>query len=179
MRQKLLLIEKCKFIFVKSGKSIFHHVTRFFTLIEITRHKTALKKENEILRNGLIWIGAGLIAISLVILQGLLTLSTLDSKQTASLICFSLSIPLLASVLAILNLEILFKKRSYTLFVVLNIFYFVGLCLSAAGVTLAIWHSSFVAAILFAITVIIMYGFFLLYFGIESEILEDAQEPWD
>jgi hypothetical protein len=116
MRQKLLLIERCKFVFVKSGKSIFHHVTRFFNLVEITRHKTALKKENEILRNGIIWIGAGLLAISLIILQGLLTLSTLDFARTAALICFSLSIPLLASVLAIFNFEIIFKKRSFPMF---------------------------------------------------------------
>ena len=109
----------------------------------------------------------GLIAISLVILQGFIGLSPadLDNAALISIIAFSAALPLLSGILVIGIIE---NKYSYgsprtTIASLVRILFILGIVLSLVGIEAAIWHTFWIAgvvSIVFSVIASIIYALY-------------------
>jgi hypothetical protein len=107
---------------------------------------------------------AGLIAISVVILQALISTATLDLTELISLSCFSLALPILAGgvVVNFVGIEMighLFPQGttpSWAQFLIWAAF-----TIDILGIVAAIWHASWIAGILFLITTLFSFAIYL------------------
>jgi hypothetical protein len=120
----------------------------------------------------------GLIAISLVILQGFIGLTPLDTMALISMIAFSAALPLLSGLLVIGIIE---RKYTYgsprTLVASLvRILFILGIALSFVGIGAAIWHVSWIAGIVSTISTFIAAIIYALY-AADLEEEKDAQTP--
>lgn len=96
---------------------------------------------------------AGLIAISIAILQAFISATTLDLAELISLSCFSLALPVLAGgiVVNFLGIEI-FPQGTTPLWAQLLIWS--AFTVDVLGIEAAIWHASWISGIFFLITTI-------------------------
>ena len=94
---------------------------------------------------------AGLIAISIAILQAFISAATLDLAEMISLSCFSLALPVLAGgiVVNFVGIEI-FPQGITPLWAQLLIWS--AFTVDILGIVAAIWHASWISGILFLIT---------------------------
>jgi TM2 domain-containing membrane protein YozV len=109
----------------------------------------------------------GLIAISLVILQGFIGLSPVDLDNAAliSIIAFAAALPLLSGILVIGIIE---NKYSYgsprtTIASLVRILFILGIVLSLVGIEAAIWHIFWIAgvvSIVFSVIASIIYALY-------------------
>lgn len=159
-------------------------------ILKATGKKTRLVGKEVTARRIYNWIGAGLIVVSLICLQALIPLSSLDTSQIVALICFSISIPLLAGILAIFNLELAYKKYSpfVSRLISDNLFgygfvvwlFTIAMYIVAIGIVFVLWHLLRIAALLFGITIMTITLFIAGYFwDMEKLEVEDEEQEWD
>ena len=96
---------------------------------------------------------SGLIVISLIILQDLISLASLDLPAFISLIAFVLAIPFMAGGLLINRVENE-KEHVRDSWLVSGTIY-IGLSLAIVGIAAIIWHISWIAGIAFLASLII------------------------
>lgn len=105
----------------------------------------------------------GLIAIGLIILQGFLSLSTLDVAAFIAVFAFAFSIPILSC-----NIIINFARRGTTIepskYEVL-LFYVPGAVVSLIGIVATFWHICWVAAVIFSVSMVLA---FFVYFNVQK-----------
>jgi hypothetical protein len=97
-----------------------------------------------------------LIAISVILLQTLMTLNQTDTAATVALIAFAIGIPFasLFFYISVLGEGIPFLDRAFkekVLFVAATVVSSVGIFSEAVGIAAAIWHASKIAGIIFLI----------------------------
>lgn len=108
-------------------------------------------------------LGAGgLLAISLVILQGLLALYPLDIPASISVYTLSFSIPILACKILINTMR---SRRIKNNPQVINqstntpmsetFFFFIGIITTIIGIVAALWHSNCIAAVIFLLSMLV------------------------
>ena len=119
----------------------------------------------------------GLIAISLVILQGFIGLSRVDLDNAAliSIIAFSAALPLLSGILVIGIIE---NKYSYgsprtTIASLVRILFILGIVLSLVGIEAAIWHTFWIAGVVSIVFSVIASIIYALY----AADLEEGKGP--
>lgn len=120
-------------------------------------------------------MGAGLIAIILVILQVWISSGVHDPASLISLIAFSISLPMLAFNLLITHNSLLFSKidrylddyseetfdppfkpiKTKKMHIFIHTNKTIGMILAAIGILAAIWHASWIAGLIFLIIGII------------------------
>ncbi len=105
----------------------------------------------------------GLIAISIIILQALISLGKLDTPSTVSLVALSISMPLSASFLFIK-----FVQSAYGIdtneWRIISILTLVSYIIGFIGITAAIWHASPLAGVVFLIVSCIAFVFSMVYY---------------
>jgi hypothetical protein len=101
---------------------------------------------------------AGLLAISLIILQDLFSISSFDRPAYTSLFAFAVAIPILAC-----NLVINFTRRETGEKAggLEILFYIVGVLAAIVGVAAAFWHACWIAAIVFLSSSLVAFLVFL------------------
>ena len=92
----------------------------------------------------------GLIAIGVVIIQGLLGMPSLDLPSLISVVSFAVAIPLLATLVLINHSQASYKYASYPFYLSLAVI--LGEGCAFLGILAAIWHLSWVAGILLSIS---------------------------
>lgn len=90
----------------------------------------------------------GLIAIGVVIIQGLLSAPSLDLPSLVSVLSFAVAIPLLATLVLINHSQVTYKYASYPFYLSLTVI--LGEGCAFLGILAAFWHLSWVAGILIA-----------------------------
>lgn len=88
----------------------------------------------------------GLIAIGVVIIQGLLSAPSLDLPSLVSVFSFAVAIPLLATLVLINHSQAVYKYASYPLYLTLTVI--LGEGCAFLGILAAFWHFSWVAGVL-------------------------------
>ncbi len=118
----------------------------------------------------------GLIAISLVILQGFIGLASLDTAALISMIAFSAALPLLSGLLVIGIIERRYAYGSPRTLVayLVRILFILGIGLSFVGIRAAIWHSSWIAGVVSLVSSFIAAIIYALY-AADLEEEKDAQ----
>ena len=109
----------------------------------------------------------GLIAISIIILQALISLGKLDTPATVSIVALSISMPLSASFLFIRFVQRAYEINTYEwriISILTSVSYIIGLI----GITAAIWHASPLAGVVFLIVSISAIIFSVVYYGFAS-----------
>ena len=109
----------------------------------------------------------GLIVISIVILQALISSGKLDTPSTVSIVALSISMPLAASFLFTR-----FVQKAYEIFTyewrIIGILTLVSYIIGFIGITAAIWHASTLAGVVFLIVSIIAIVFSMTYYVFAS-----------
>jgi hypothetical protein len=117
----------------------------------------------------------GLIAISLVILQGFIGLASLDIAALISMIAFSAALPLLSGLLVIGLIERKYpygSPRTRIASLVRKLF-ILGIVLSFIGIGAAIWHASWIAG---AVCVISSFTAAIVYMLYAADLEEEKEE---
>jgi hypothetical protein len=107
----------------------------------------------------------GLIVIGLIILQDFITLGTPDSSSFTSVLAFSISPPLLSSVLV---LNIVEEKYEYgsphpIIAKITHLTFVLGILVALAGVAAAFWHISWIAGVVFIVVVVVAFIIYSAY----------------
>jgi hypothetical protein len=92
----------------------------------------------------------GLIAIGVVIIQGLLGMPSLDLPSLISVVSFAVAIHLLATLVLINHSQASYRFASYPLYLSLAVI--LGEGCAFLGILAAIWHLSWIAGILLSIS---------------------------
>ncbi len=104
---------------------------------------------------------AGLIGISVVILQALIAIKAQDPAARVALVAFALALPML-SVLVMLNVT-LAKVRYASFPAYVTLAYVLGEGSAVVGVVAAFWHVSWVAGLLILLSSVAGIGIFFAY----------------
>ena len=102
-------------------------------------------------RGGLLWTG-GFIAISLVILQALISPEKLDIAEIVSVFAFAAAIPILAICTFMISLA---DEQSQIDGPRMGACVFVGASLATLGVAAALYHVTFAASLVFVVSAVI------------------------
>jgi cobalamin synthase len=95
-------------------------------------------------------IFGGLLAISVVILQRLIALNSLDTPALIALISLSLSIPVLAAMIIVNLYELSVDPSSSDKETInLHVLYWGGILNTITGITAEFWYASWIGAIVF------------------------------
>ncbi len=104
---------------------------------------------------------AGLIGISVVILQALISNKAYDPPAVIALLAFAIALPMMA-VLVMLN--VVLASYRYTSFPwYITVAYFIGEGSAAVGVVAAFWHVSWVAGVLVVVSGLAGLGIYFAY----------------
>src|SRR6266702_6403435 len=122
---------------------------------------------------------AGFLAISIVLMQGLLPLGFVDISVTVALIAFAIAIPLLATCIFIDRaFEIPPKAKFY------NFSYVTGLLVAPVGIVAAFWHISWYIGVICLLSCLVGFGTFVSIAGLigKASMEENRQakgiDPW-
>jgi hypothetical protein len=139
--------------------------------------KQKVKIDNYALEMQDVYAG-GLIAISLVILQGFLGLTSLDIPALISVIAFSAALPLLSGLLVLGFIERRYAYGSPRTLVasLVRILFILGIILSFVGIGAAIWHMSWIAGVISVTSSFIAAIVYVLY-AADLEEGEDVRNP--
>lgn len=115
----------------------------------------------------------GLVGISPIILQSFLSLEKLDIPQFISLLAFSIALPLLPVCLLTVSMRNIDRGDNYPgdikdwnwKAVLYFIMFDFGLATTFIGVAAAVWHLSWIAAVVFSTMGVICYIVYLVYRG--------------
>lgn len=113
------------------------------------RERVSMTKENKIRTRSIMFMSGGLIAISLVILQGLITLTSFDTAQFISIIAFSVAIPMLAGVIVICQSEMSYKCLYHLWSDITFGCFIIGSISAFIGIAAILWHLSWIASSVF------------------------------
>ncbi len=114
---------------------------------------------------------AGLIGISVVIMQALIAINATDPPAVIATLAFAIALPVL-STLVMLNV-VLARYRYASLPAYLTLAYFMGEGGAAVGVVAAFWHLSWVAGVLVVVSGLVGMGIYFAY----SKQLEKDNAP--
>jgi hypothetical protein len=121
---------------------------------------------------------AGLIAISLIILQVWISSGTHDVPSLISLIAFAVSIPML-------SFDLLLRKAPYlvisgkTMTIIADMNKFIGIIGAIIGIVAALWHVTWVAGLIFLIIGIISCSIYFIVSSDSKDLLKRAYgEGW-
>jgi hypothetical protein len=104
---------------------------------------------------------AGLIGISVVIVQALIAIRATDLAAMIALSAFAVSLPVLG---ALVMVDIVMERHeTASLPAYLNLAYFIGENGAAVGVVAAFWHVSWVAGLLVLVSGLFGLGVYLVY----------------
>lgn len=104
---------------------------------------------------------AGLIGISVVIVQALLAIHATDPPAVIALLAFAVALPMLGM---LVMLNVLLAKYRYASFPgYLTFAYVVGEGSAAVGVVAAFWHVSWVAGLLIVVSSLVGLGIYFIY----------------
>ncbi len=109
----------------------------------------------------------GLIVISIVILQALISSGKLDTPSTLSLVALSISMPLAASFLFIRFVQSVYGINTYE-WRMISILPLVSYIIGLIGITAAIWHASPLAGVVFLTVSSIAFVFSMAYYFFAS-----------
>jgi len=109
-------------------------------------------------------ITGGLIAISLIILQALISLGKLDTPSTVSVVALSISIPLCACFLFIRFVQSAYRINIHEWNIIIGTLTFGSYVIGFIGITAAIWHAYALAGIIFLIVSISAFVFSMVYY---------------
>ena len=121
----------------------------------------------------------GLIAISLVILQGFIGLTSLDVAALISMISFSAALPLLSGLLVLGLIERKYpygSPRTLIASLVRKLF-ILGIVLSFIGIGAAIWHASWIAGTVCVVSSIIAVIIYIPYAADLDEKGDEEGKP--
>ena len=93
----------------------------------------------------------GLIAVSLIILQGFIGLGKLDPLALVSVAFFAVALPFLSGILVVNAIEGEHRSRFSSPIVVrvVDTCFFIGVLAATGGVAIALWHMSWIAGVSF------------------------------
>jgi type III secretory pathway component EscS len=104
---------------------------------------------------------AGLIGISVVIVQALIGIHASDLPATIALLAFAIALPMLGMLVILNALYAKYRYASFPLY--LTIAYFLGEGGAALGVVAAFWHLSWVAGALIVVSIFLAVGVYFAY----------------
>jgi uncharacterized membrane protein YoaK (UPF0700 family) len=116
--------------------------------------RTREMKEEELRQTGLIY--GGLIAVSVVMAQGFLEASSLDTSARVGSIAFAVAIPLLAA-LVLVNRQEAFRGRQTTS-VLVTLARVIAQLAVFVGIAAAFWHITWVAGVTLIVVGIVAVG---------------------
>ncbi len=111
---------------------------------------------------------AGLIGISVVIVQALITIKATDPATVISILAFAISLPIMAALVMINTFLARYRYASFPGY--LTLAYFVGEGGAGVGVVAAFWHLSWIAGVLIMASCL---AGFAVYFTYSRQILKD------
>jgi hypothetical protein len=134
---------------------------RYFREVSMFKEKNTMQSQRmqtnkHAIRLHTLYAG-GLIAVSLIMLQGFLGLGKLDIPAFISVLAFAAAIPLLAGILVINVIERRYpysSPGSKSVKIVENFFY-LGILIDLVGIASTFWHISFIAGIIFIVMAVI------------------------
>lgn len=151
-----MLIARCRYTHAKAvstdSEEFLHSSTEF------TNNKALMLRADNLL------VG-GLIGINIVILQALISLGKPDTPALISLIMLSISIPTAAGFLFLRFIQQLYRITTYEWRVLKHMTTVSGIS-GYIGITFAIWHASWIAGVIFAITAFLVFWIVMFYFFI-------------
>ena len=129
------------------------------------RQKYELKEETIRHSNAIL---AGLIGISVVIVQALIAVNATDPAAVIALLAFAIGLPMMA-VLVMINVA-LAKSRYASFPAYVTFAYIAGEGSAAVGVVAAFWHVSWVAGVLIVVSCLAGIG---IYFAYSRQLQKD------
>ncbi len=104
---------------------------------------------------------AGLIGISVVIVQALIANKASDPPAVISILAFAIALPMMG---ALVMINVALARHRYASFPgYLTFAYLLGECSAAVGVVAAFWHVSWVAGLLIMVSSLIGLGTYFTY----------------
>ncbi len=111
---------------------------------------------------------AGLIGISVVIVQSLIAIKATDLPAVIAILAFAIALPMMAALVMVNSLLARHRYASFPGY--LTLAYFVGEGGAAVGVVAAFWHLSWVAGVLVVVSGLVGMG---IYFAYSRQIQKD------
>ncbi len=127
--------------------------------------KIELKKEYILESNAVL---AGLIGISVVIVQALISIKATDPATLISILAFAIALPIMAALVMINTVLARYRYASFPGYLTLT--YFVGEGGAGVGVVAAFWHLSWIAGVLIVVSCL---AGFAVYFAYSRQIQKD------
>jgi len=113
-------------------------------------------------------IFAGLIGISVVIVQALIAIDATDPPAVIALLAFAIALPLLGTLVILNGVQAKYRYASYPVY--LSFAYIVGEGSAGVGVIAAFWHVSWIAGVLIMISGLLGLA---IYFAYSKRLQED------
>jgi hypothetical protein len=121
-------------------------------------------------------VDAGLIAISLIILQDWISLGILDPSSFVSLIAFSVAIPMLVFDLLIRQIPNRHAANKLHRFFI-RVISILGVISAGIGVTAAMWHASHIAGVIFlGISIFCFFVYDFSFTATETVLKKEEQQ---
>ncbi len=111
---------------------------------------------------------AGLIGISVVIVEALISIKASDPAAVVAILAFAIALPMMGT-LVVLN-GVLARYRYATFPGYINFAYFVGEGSAAVGVVATFWHLTWIAGVLIVASCLVGMG---IYFAYSRQIQKD------
>ena len=106
---------------------------------------------------------SALIAISLIILQSLISLKSPDTSQFIAIIAFAIAIPLLAGAVGIYQCELDYQRTIRLWTAITSLCLFIGEVAAITGIAAILWHLSWIASLLFLVLSLMMFLVYAIY----------------
>ncbi len=104
---------------------------------------------------------AGLIGISVVIVQALISIHATDLPARIAILAFAVALPMLGMLFILTSLYARYRYASFPLY--LTAAYVLGEGGAAVGVVAALWHLSWVAGVLVVVSGLLAVGVYFAY----------------
>ncbi len=111
---------------------------------------------------------AGLIGISVVIVQALIAINATDPPAVIALLAFAIALPMLGTLVILLAAQAKYRYASFPGY--LTFAYLMGEGGAAVGVVAAFWHVSWVAGVLIMVSGLVGLG---IYFAYSKQLQKD------
>ncbi len=111
---------------------------------------------------------AGLIGISVVIVQALISVNAADPPALVALLAFAIALPMMGTLVMINVVLAQYRYASFPVYITFA--YFLGEGSAAVGVVAAFWHMSWVAGVLIVVSCLVGVG---IYFAYSRQLQKD------
>ena len=127
--------------------------------------KYELKEEMIRESNGIL---AGLIGISVVIMQALIAINATDPAAVIALLAFAIALPMMGMLVMLNVLLVRYRYASFPVYI--TVAYVMGEGSAVVGVVAAFWHVSWVAGVLIVVSGLVGLG---IYFAYSRQLQKD------